>query len=110
MLNHRSKRFLIEDEDIEKVSIPTLRFEDIIRKYSIKEIEKLLIDVEGFEYEILNDINFDDVKINKVLFEYKHFDGTFTIGNKLDEILEKFRKHNYTTSKIDKENILAIKK
>lgn len=110
LLNHRSKRFLIEDEDIEKVSIPTLRFEDIISKYSIKEIEKLLIDVEGFEYEILNDINFDDVKINKVLFEYKHFDGTFTIGKKLDEILEKFRKHNYTTTRIDKENILAIKK
>tara|TARA_Y200000002_G_scaffold370753_1_gene366620 strand:- start:17 stop:628 length:612 start_codon:yes stop_codon:yes gene_type:complete len=110
LLNHKSKRFLIKDEDIEKVSIQTIRFKDLTKKYSITEIDKILIDVEGFEYEILNDIDLNETKINSILFEYKHFDGYFKTGEKLEKILKKFEENNYKTSKVDEENILAIKK
>ena len=110
LLNHKSKRFLIKDEDIEKVSIQTIRFKDLTKKYSITEIDKILIDVEGFEYEILNDIDLNETKINSILFEYKHFDGYFKTGEKLEKILKKFEENNYETSKVDEENILAIKK
>ena len=110
LLNHKSKRFLIKDEDIEKVSIQTIRFKDLTKKYSITEIDKILIDVEGFEYEILNDIDLNETKINSIMFEYKHFDGYFKTGEKLKKILKKFEENNYETSKVDEENILAIKK
>ena len=40
---------------------------------------------------------------------YKHFDGYLKSGDKLQEIIQKFEKNNYKISKIDKENILAIK-
>ena len=43
------------------------------------------------------------------MFEYKHFDGYLKSGDKLQEIIQKFEKNNYKISKIDKENILAIK-
>ena len=109
LISHRSKRFLIEDNDIDKVVIETLRFKDLVKKHSITEIEKIIIDVEGFEYEILSDIDLAEIKINSIMFEYKHFDGYLKSGDKLQEIIQKFEKNNYKISKIDKENILAIK-
>tara|TARA_B100000513_G_scaffold194210_1_gene122666 strand:- start:250 stop:861 length:612 start_codon:yes stop_codon:yes gene_type:complete len=109
LISHRSKRFLIEDNDIDKVVIETLRFKDLVKKHSITEIEKIIIDVEGFEYEILSDIDLVEIKINSIMFEYKHFDGYLKSGDKLQEIIQKFEKNNYKISKIDKENILAIK-
>ena len=90
LLNHKSKRFKIEDEDIEKISINTLRFKNLVDKYQIKQIEKLLIDVEGSEYEILSDIDFKSLKIDEVLFEYKHFDGYQKTGERLNEIKKKW--------------------
>ena len=109
LLNHRTKRFLIEEDDIDKILIKTVKFEDLIEKYSITEIDKILIDIEGHEYEILRDMDLKKVRINSILFEYKHFDGYQKTGEKLEEILKKFEENNYKTSKVDEENILAIK-
>ena len=109
LLNHRTKRFLIEEDDIDKIPIKTVKFEDLIEKYSITEIDKILIDIEGYEYEILKDMDLQKVRINSILFEYKHFDGYKKTGEKLEEILKKFEENNYKTSKVDDENILAIK-
>ena len=109
LLNHRTKRFLIEEDDIDKILIKTVKFEDLIEKYSITEIDKILIDIEGYEYEILRDMDLKKVRINSILFEYKHFDGYQKTGEKLEEILKKFEENNYKTSKVDEENILAVK-
>ena len=109
LLDHKSKRFKIEEEDIDKISIETIRFKDLVDKYNINQIDKLLVDVEGSEFAILNDIDFSSINIKKIIFEYKHFDGYQTTGKKLEEILKKFEANGYTTKKIDEENILATK-
>ena len=109
LLDHKSKRFKIEEEDIDKISIETIRFKDLVDKYNINQIDKLLVDVEGSEFAILNDIDLNSINIKKIIFEYKHFDGYRTTGKKLEEILKKFEENGYTTKKIDEENILATK-
>jgi len=109
LLDHKSKRFKIEEEDIDKISIEVIRFKDLVDKYKINQIDKLLVDVEGSEFAILNDIDLNSVNIKKIIFEYKHFDGYQTTGKKLEEILKKFEENGYTTKKIDEENILATK-
>ena len=109
LLDHKSKRFKIEEEDIDKISIETIRFKDLVDKYNINQIDKLLVDVEGSEFAILNDIDLSSVNIKKIIFEYKHFDGYQTTGKKLEEMLKKFEENGYTTKKIDEENILATK-
>ena len=109
LLDHKSKRFKIEEEDIDKISIEAIRFKDLVDKYNINQIDKLLVDVEGSEFAILNDIDFSSINIKKIIFEYKHFDGYQTTGKKLKEILKKFEENGYTTKKIDEENILATK-
>ena len=80
----------------------------IKKKLPVPDILK--IDVEGAEYEILKSINFKDIIINSILFESKHFDGTFFEGPKLKFIKEKLTKNGFETTQIDKENILATKR
>ena len=109
ILNHKSKRFNVEEIDIQKISTPCLRFADLIKKYSINSIRKLLIDVEGSEYEILKDIDLNKTNIKNIIFEYKHFDGYFKQGDKLNEITQKLENNNYKIIKLDDENILAEK-
>ena len=109
ILNHRNKRFLVSDVDIEQIDIQYLTFSNLVEKYSIYSIDLLQIDVEGAEFEILSSINFEKIEIKKIIFEFKHFDGTFEEGPKLKSIKEKLIKFNYQLKEIDKENILAEK-
>ena len=109
ILNHRSKRFKIEESDIKEIKIEFITFDKLIKKYSINSIDKLQIDVEGAEYEILKTIDLKNTKINQILFESKHFDGTFMEGEKLKEIKKKLTSEGYKLSQIDNENILAKK-
>ena len=109
ILNHKSKRFKIEEKDIVKIKIDFITFKEMTEIFSIQSINKLQIDVEGAEYEILRSINFNNIKINSILFEAKHFDGTFKEGKKLIEIKDKLSNLGYVLSKIDSENILAKK-
>ena len=81
----------------------------MIEKYSIKKIEKLQIDVEGAEFNILNSIDFLKVDISQIIFESKHFDGTFKEGDKLKKIKKKLINFGFSLTQIDKENILAKK-
>ena len=109
ILNHKYKRFMVFDTDIEQIDIQYLVFSNLIKKYSISSIDLLQIDVEGAEFEILSSINFEKIEIKKIIFEFKHFDGTFKEGPKLKLIKEKLIKFNYQLKEIDKENILAEK-
>ena len=109
ILNHKYKRFMISDTDIEQIDIQYLSFSNLIKKYSISSIDLLQIDVEGAEFEILNSIDFEKIEIKKIIFEFKHFDGTFKEGPKLRSIKEKLVNFNYQLKEIDKENILAEK-
>jgi FkbM family methyltransferase len=109
ILNHKYKRFMVSDTDIEEINIQYLTFSDLMDKYLISSIDLLQIDVEGAEFEILSSINFEKIKIKKIIFEFKHFDGTFKEGPKLKSIKEKLIKFNYQLKEIDKENILAEK-
>ena len=109
ILNHKSKRFDIQDHDIDNIEIDFITFENLIKEYEIESIDNLQIDVEGAEYEILNSIDFKKIRINSIQFESKHFDGTFNEGPKLSIIKEKLSKNGYNLTQIDKENILAKK-
>ena len=109
ILNHKSKRFQITENDIKKVEIEFITFKNLIDRYQIQSINDLQIDVEGAEFEILNSIDFKKIEINSIQFESKHFDGTFLEGPKLKITKEKLIKNGFKLTKLDKENILAQK-
>ena len=109
ILNHKNKRFDIKDDDIQITEVEFITFQDLVKKYSINSINKLQIDVEGAEYRIMNSIDYNKIKIKNIFFESKHFDGTFTEGEKLKKIKDKLILNGYNLKQIDKENILATK-
>ena len=109
ILEHKTKRFKIEDHDIVEIDIEFITFDSLIKKYLIKSIDKLQIDVEGAEYEILKSIDFKAIEIKSIQFESKHFDGTFKEGPKLEEIKQKLKSEGYNLNQIDNENIIANK-
>ena len=109
ILNHKNKRFDIKDDDIQITEVEFITFQDLVKKYSINSINKLQIDVEGAEYQIMNSIDYNKIKIKNIFFESKHFDGTFTEGEKLKKIKDKLILNGYNLKQIDKENILATK-
>ena len=109
ILDHKTKRFKIEDQDIIETEIEFITFDSLVKKYSIKSIDKLQIDVEGAEYEILKSINLKNIRIKSIQFESKHFDGTFKEGPKLEEIKQKLKSEGYHLNQIDNENIIANK-
>ena len=109
ILEHKTKRFKIEPEDIDEIEIKFITFDDLIENYSIQSIDKLQIDVEGAEFEILNSIDYKKTKINSLQFESKHFDGTFKEGEKLEKIKKRLILEGYNLNQIDEENILAKK-
>ena len=110
IINHKTKRFNVTEQDIQSVDIQCLTFNQLVEKYAITHIDKLQIDVEGAEYEILNSIDYEKIIIKKILFESKHFDGTFKEGEKLNLIKKKLTINNYELKQIDQENILAERK
>ena len=109
IINHKKKRFNVSDSDIEEIKIQYLTFSDLLAKYDILSIDMLQIDAEGSEFEIMDSINYKDIKINKIFFESKHFDGTFNEGKKLDQIKKKLILNDYNLKQVDKNNILAEK-
>ena len=109
ILDHKNKRFKVTDEDIQTINIEFITFEKLTEKYTISSIDKLQLDVEGAEYNILSDIDFKKLNIKKVFFESKHFDGTFQEGEKLKEIETKLKSNGYKLTRQDNENIFAEK-
>ena len=61
ILDHKTKRFKITEDDISIINIKCLTISDLIFKHSIENIDTLQIDVEGSEYEILNSIDFNNI-------------------------------------------------
>ena len=57
----------------------------------------------------MKDIDLNKTNIKNIIFEYKHFDGYFKQGDKLNEITQKLENNNYKIIKLDDENILAEK-
>ena len=109
ILKHKTKKFQISEKDIKRVSIKTITFDELVKKYKIKYINKLIIDTEGFDYKIIKSINFEKIFIKEIVFEKKHLHTTFQIGNKLDEIKDFLSKKNYELFDISDENVLAKK-
>ena len=107
ILNHKNKRFKITEDDIEKIEIEFITFNNLVDTYEIKSIDNLQIDVEGAEFEILNSINYKKTNIKNLQFESKHFDGTFLEGTKLETIKQKLMNNGFKLTQLDKENILA---
>ena len=105
ILNHKSKRFNIEENDISEIQIESTTFNELCNIHKISIIDKLLIDVEGAEKQIIEAIDYKKILIKELVFEYKHLDGSFLFNNNLKELIKFLNNKNFQETARDKENI-----
>jgi len=87
ILSHRSKRFKITEQDIDTNIMLTIDFNSLCKKYKISRIDKLILDIEGSEKQVLQSINYEEIKIQEIQFEYKHLDGYMNYKNSLEDLM-----------------------
>lgn len=74
--------------------VEAIQLSKLLKKHNIKEIDLFSIDVEGYEIDVLNGINFDEHSPNYILFEshqqlgvlVDHKEYFYNIGYKLSKV------------------------
>jgi len=54
------------------IDVESITWDTFIEKYNIENIDLLLLDCEGYEFQILNSINFSKQKISLIRYEFYH--------------------------------------
>ncbi|MBL7663855.1 MAG: FkbM family methyltransferase [Bacteriovoracaceae bacterium] len=69
---------------IETVMVPTLTFEDLLKKHHVQNFQLLCVDTEGYDFEIIKLLDFNKFKPEVIFFESKHLsDSDFVAAQKL---------------------------
>lgn len=58
------------DNVLETIPMETITFDEFCKEYDLKEIELLMIDTEGYDYEILNSIKIEEIDIKEIACEH----------------------------------------
>ncbi len=86
----------------EKVICSTL--EALLKKHNVKRVDIMVIDTEGYDYEIIKLIRFDKIRPDIVMYEYTHLDIKDN-----NECIRYLKKNGYRLYK-EKSNIMALSK
>lgn len=89
---------LIED------NVRAITFRDLLNKHSIKNIDLIQIDTEGYDFEILKMIPFSELKIDFIMFENQHLSNS-----DFKKAIKLLKSHGYKIGSQYKDTI-AIKK
>jgi FkbM family methyltransferase len=95
-------------EAIQEISVATLSFETLLKRFDISSIDNLITDTEGYDAKILAKFPFRLCKPRQILFESKHSDGVFHMGKNFAHLLVILEAHGYKTRVFDIENCLAV--
>ncbi len=82
------------------LEVPVKRLTTIMRELGHDHIDILKMDIEGMEYEVIDDIILDDLPISQLLVEFHHFRPGIRLS-KTRRALERLRDKNYRISYVD---------
>jgi FkbM family methyltransferase len=98
LLNHTKNHNL--NVNLEKLQVDAKTLNSIIEEYNITSIEILSVDTEGYDYEVLQGIDLNNLKPKKIIFEHKHIDGTnISFGFKYYKIINYLFSNGYEVIK-----------
>jgi len=87
--DHWKKTKLVPSADfMEQVKVKCVTFDDLIKSNAIEKIDLLLLDTEGYDYEILMSIDFTNIRPRIIRFEHGVRDNLMSF-----EQFEKVCKH-----------------
>lgn len=77
---------------VKKITMNGITLDQLLDKFKITEIDYLMIDCEGEDYNIIKSLDLIKYNIKKIKFEISHFPDK---ENALHEICEKFKSSGY---------------
>jgi FkbM family methyltransferase len=92
------------DELVIEDSVKTITFSDLIAKHNFTTIDLIHIDTEGYDFEILKLIPFDQLNIEFIMFEYKHLSSS-----DFEEAKKLLKKFGYKVRRKDNSDAIGIK-
>lgn len=92
---------------IDRITVPCFTLNTIIEQTGIESIDYLVIDTEGYDYNILMNIDFSIIKPHTIKFENKHMSAVFTRGQKYLDVLDKLYKYGYKLIDEDDEDTVV---
>ncbi len=61
-----------KDDYIIEVKVPTISFDQLIKKHNFDKVDFLCIDTEGYDYQVLKHFDFSQLRPKVILFESKN--------------------------------------
>ncbi len=95
-------------EEIEEIKVRAHTAHSLFDELGLTYIDRLYVDVEGWDAKILLSIDFEKYFIPFILFEHLHLDGSFSKGELADTLFKKLKENEYTTAGFHEWNIIAI--
>jgi len=92
LLTHKWAIPNLEDYVV-KEQVACISLEGLLRKYNIQNLDLLLIDTEGYDYQILKQLDLDVIRPELVLYEHQYINQI-----EKDECEKRFRQYGYTLS------------
>jgi FkbM family methyltransferase len=80
---------------IDEIKVPCFTLNNLIEHMNILSIDKLLIDTEGHDYEILMDFDLSVLKPKVIRFENRHMDGVISRGKRYEYLLNHLTSYGY---------------
>lgn len=88
------KKTRIPSQYVEEESVKCITFSSLILEYNIQNADVLIIDTEGYDYHILNELNFNFFNPKVIHFEHGLQTGTMT-KNQFNNIKNSLQNQNY---------------
>jgi FkbM family methyltransferase len=86
-------------------NIPCSTLTNIFQEYRLKTIDKLYIDAEGLDTQIILALDLVSIDIKYIYFEHIHADGAFNRSHNLLNTINKLQQYGYTQTEQDLYNL-----
>ena len=63
------------DEHIVKVQVKCVTLENLIQKHDVQRIDVFVVDTEGYDFEIIKQIDFERFKPSIIVYEHTHLNN-----------------------------------
>lgn len=88
---------------VKSVKIPCTTIQELVKKHQVNKVNLMLLDTEGFDYEILKTVDLKALDMDMIVFEHRHLNAADQ-----NEAIRTFKKLGYSVFK-DEYDTIAFK-
>jgi hypothetical protein len=97
------------NNQLDIVNTESISLNRLLKDFTSRDIKYLILDLEGLDVITLFSLDFNQIKIDNIIFEYIHSDGIAQNGIKLQALLNILKVYGYSIDKYDDYNLIATK-